>query len=178
MLIKIPQFFREDGLKFLVNNNVTSVLVPLDSVTKSTLANIETFVQANVESEKYKPLWLKDSMYVNISKWCSYFLIAPDGSRQPLPVGMNLACGMYNLELHVSHVYIGPHKGGETYSLSLHITELTYEPKQSITDIMEEIVNPTQSPPVSVSQPISKPKQRRSRKGVPLDEIDGPKRVF
>ncbi|MEL7308513.1 MAG: hypothetical protein AAGK05_12040 [Pseudomonadota bacterium] len=67
-LISIPEFFKETGLKINANNKVASVLVPLTDDTRATLSSLESFVQQNVQSEKYKPLWLKDDK----SKYTSY----------------------------------------------------------------------------------------------------------
>ena len=177
MLIITPRFHREDGLKFLVNASVTSVLVPLDSVTKSVLQNIETFVVDNVDSHKYKPLWLHDAMYVNLSKWCAYELVNMDGSRQALPEGMVMAKGTYSFEIHVSHVYIGPHKGGETFSLSLHVTRVTYEPEHDFYNLLCDDTSKTPpAPPAPPMAPV-KPKLKRGRRRNGLDEIDGPRTV-
>ena len=182
VVIKVPDFYCDHHLKVLINNNITSVSVPLDPVTRATLQAIETFVQTNVESEKYKPLWLGESMLVNISKWCKLELINPDGSRQPLPGDKYLGKGTYSLVIQVSHVYIGPHKGGETYSLSLHVVELAYQPDADFDDVFDDIIRsmqtpPNPPPPTPVTAPeVKTKKQRRPRRRAGLDEVDAPQK--
>lgn len=181
VIVKTPNFYREDHLKLLVHADRTSVLVPLDPATKAKFQEIETFVKANVVSEKYKPLWLYDAMYVTLSKWCHYELIKSDGSRQPLPSDTFLGKGTYRLEIHVSHVYIGPHKGGETFSLSLHVVGLAYEPEYNSIDEIDEIVQsmrpPSPSPPKPVLTPVTGHKTKGPRKQVGRNEINGPKQL-
>ena len=193
VLLKIPEFYREDGLKFLVNSSVTAVLIPLSDGVRSTLHDIEYFVQTNVVSEKYKPLWLRESMYVNLSKWCKYFLVDVNGMRRTLPEGTCLGKGSYSFEIQASHVYIGPHKSGETFSLSLHVTEVLYRPNDMSQEIMQLVrtleSSPSTSQPILTSkQPIltsiiqtpkiqafnlAKSKQRKGRKSTKaLDEVD------
>ena len=117
------------------------MLLPLDDGTKSTLSRIESFVKSNVVSQTYKPLWLKDAMYVNISKWCRFETVHFNGTRTLLPQGTVLGKGTYSVTLQVSHVYVGPHKGGETFSLSLHITNLAFKPEEDIMDFIESFDN-------------------------------------
>lgn len=154
VLIRVPDFYKESPLKCITRGEVTSALIPLDECTKLTLSTIETFVKANVQSPKYKPLWLKDAMYVNISKWCLFDRINCDGSRTP-SYDYLLGKGTYSVTLQVSHVYVGPHKGGETFSLSLHIKHIAYKSDEDIMDIIQSLdCNPSgpQPPPPSTSQ--------------------------
>lgn len=130
VLIETCIFFLDDSLKITPTTNSTSVLLPLDPMTKAKLQRIESFVKENVKSEMYKPLLLEDSMFVMLSKWCNYVLINPDYSRRPLPTNTFLGKGRYTAVIHVSHVYIGPHQGGQTFSLSLTVKELTYKPEE------------------------------------------------
>ena len=136
VLVCVPEFFRENGLKFIITGNVTSVLVPLAESTKNSFSAIETFVKANVNSDKYKPLWLHEVMYINISQWCEYAQINPDGTRTLLPSGAVLGRGFYSMTVHASHIYIGPHKNGEKSSLPFHVTQINYRPADDFTDLI------------------------------------------
>ena len=111
VLVQVPEFFRESGPRFLVNGKITSVLVPLDDTTKASLSSLESFVQANVSSEKYKPLWLHEAMYINMSRWCQYDQINPDGSRTSITPETFFGKGHYSMLIQASHVYVGPHRG-------------------------------------------------------------------
>ena len=149
----------------LINNKVTSVLIPLDDLTRSTLSEIETFVKSNVDSPRYKPLWLKDAMYVNVSRWCLYEQINSDGSRALLPPGSFLGKGTYSLTLHVSHVYVGPHKKDETFSLSLHVSRIAYKAEQdTLIELIESIdrMTPPASHAMVAKQTTAKPLKETS----------------
>lgn len=190
--INIPEFHRNSTLKITLRGCTASVCVPLDSVTRQTLSFIESFVKSNVQSEKYKPLYLNDFMCVSLSAWCRFEKINQDGSRTQLEDGTVLGRGTYGLTLSVSHVYVGPHKGGETFSLSLHVTKVSYKPDSDISELisllesdgqmsMQTEVVPAQlekTPIPQTPQPLKKKpllQRRRARRG--LDEIDGPKNV-
>ena len=180
VMIKTPPSHVEEQLKMIPNTTRTAVLVPLDPVTVAKLQQIETFVQSNVVSEKYKPLWLNNAMYVNLSQWCCYTLIKRDGTRASMPPGTFLGRGMYAFDIQVSHVYIGPHKGGETFSLSLHVMEVIYEPEQTLSEILDDIVNtpPPSAPPATPLPPAKTSKPKRGRRRGGFDEIDAPKSLF
>lgn len=145
---------------------MTSVLIPVDESTKASFTTIENFVQANVSSDKYKPLWLKDFMYCNVSHWCNYIQENSDGSQcvvTPEPNYKNFGRGTYSMLIQASHVYVGPHKNGETYSLSLHVLQIKYKPYNNFIDFIEnfdfncgdEVVQPQVSslPVIGVVQP-------------------------
>ncbi len=173
VLIDVAEFY-SDRLKVYTDNDITRVLVPLDATTIETLREIEAFVCANVDSPMYKPLRLDGSMYVMLSKWCQYLIRQPDGTLTPFPCCQVIGEGLYGIQIQVSHVYIGPHRGGETFSLSLHVTRVVWEPQTNLLDGGEdEHTPPPASAPPTPTAPLKKPKRKRKR--VALDETDGPK---
>ena len=183
VLVSVPEFYRDAGLQFTLNGNVTSVLIPLDDSTRKTLGVIENVVKANVQSEKYKPLWLGDVMYCNVSHWCQYDSINSDGTRSAIQPGTVLGKGYYTMMLHASHVYIGPHRGGETFSLSLHVIHITYKPGNEVMDLIESLARdfndeagPSAPKPQLTTIPKPTPKKKGGRpKKAGKDEIDGPR---
>ena len=108
--IKVPNFHRQNGLKFLKNNNITCLLVPLDEATKGVLCKIESFAKAKFSHRTYKRLWLNNAMYINIPHWCKYQRINLDGSLTALPQNSDFGRGTYNIIIHASRVCVGPHK--------------------------------------------------------------------
>ena len=163
VLITVPAFYSAEPLKVVQYKNVTAGRIPLDSNTREKFAGIDNFVKAAVNSPLYKAIWKGDHLLVNFSKWCKYELVQPDGSRQIMPPNTLLGKGMYSVVLQASHVYVGPHKSGDTFSVSLHIAELLYEPEQTLSDMMDDILNskpPT--PPSAVSPPKPKITRRRA----------------
>lgn len=143
--ITTPEFFHEKTLKIFLNSTISSVLVPLDSITYQTLYNIENFFMSNIESPKYKPLSLKEAMYVNVSKWCKYVRIHENGSSTPMDSGTTLGKGFYLMVIYPSHVYIREHRGKET-SLSIHIIKIFHKEDEDI-DLIECLNSDTASPP-------------------------------
>ena len=139
LTIKLPTFHSK-GLQFRCHGTLKSVLVPLHDDTIATLSSVENFVKSRMPDEKYKPLWLGNAMLVNVSRWCAYELISFDGSPQPLPEDVMFGDGMYNIEVHVSHLYCGPHKNGDTCSLSLFVSKISYEPDSNLTDVLDNAV--------------------------------------
>lgn len=143
-----------------MNNNVTSLLMPLHPDIITVLRRVEDFVKANVNSPSYKPLWLNSAMYVNVSKWCAYELIDSDGYNKPMSGNVTLGSGWYTLQTHVSHVYIGPHKGGETFSLSLYVVKICYQPIDMVDD---EVTAFIQSLEPAIPVKADKKKSRRRK---------------
>ena len=176
VLIKVPNFYSDTPLQIHVSQNATAAVIPMDPVTLSRLQEIDNFVQKVVTTGTYKPLWKGDRMIVNFSRWCKYEKMLPDGTREPMPEATVLGKGMYSITINVSHVYFGDHKGGETHSVGLHISELLYEPEQNLNDIFDDVIKtPPSSPPPSVPRPKLKLKlkrQPRLHKRHGLDEVD------
>ena len=142
LIIKVSPFHLREGLHFKNNPNslTNSVLVPLDEMTISSLSSVESFVKTQLsDSDKYKPIWLERAMYVQISKWCTFDLVKSSGKVFVLPEDVMFGAGMYSIDLQVSHLYNGPHRGGETCSLSLFVVNVSYEPQSNMTEIIQEI---------------------------------------
>ena len=53
----------------------------------------------------------------------------PDGSIQLLDRNAVMGSGDYVITLHVAHCYIGPHKGGETFSVSIQVVGILHRPR-------------------------------------------------
>ena len=177
VLIKVPNFYTNTPLQIHVGQHATAAVIPMDPVTFARLQEIDNFMKKTVTSGKYKPLWKGERMIVNFSRWCHYEKMLPDGTRQPMPEDTVLGKGMYSITIVASHAYFGPHKGGETHSVSLHISELLYEPEQNLQDIFDDILNTPPAPPSPPpTVPIKKltikrqPRCRKPPRG--LDEVD------
>ena len=161
VIIKIPNFYTDNPMKILSTGNLTAALIPLDVVTRTKLSEIDRFVQENVVSTLYKPIWKGESICINFSRRCKYEKLLNNGSRQEM-LNETLGCGRYSIAIQASHVYIGPHKGGQTYSVALHIVELLYEPEESLMDFINSVAETYTPQPTTVSQ--SKTKKENMRK--------------
>lgn len=113
--------------------------VPVDTWLRTQLSTIEKAVMmkvaipADVPKSKegafvYRPLLLRDSLFLTVSNWCKYFKY--DKSKRAYALLDDFEPfekGYYKVNIEVSHVYIGPHKGGQNFSLSLRITQIMYK---------------------------------------------------
>ena len=43
--------------------------------------------------------------------------------------------GTYQMMVEVSHIYIGTHKEGQLFSLSLHVVQVVYQPEIATADV-------------------------------------------
>ena len=173
---KVPTFYSDTPLHVHVAANSTATVIPMDPTTLSRLHEIDNFVLEQVNTGKYKALYKGDRIMLNFSRWCKYEKLLPDGTRQPMPENTVLGPGMYSISINASHIYFGPHKNGESHSVSLHICELLYEPEQNLGSIFNDILEtpPTTPPPTVSPLPPSKLKlkrQPRCRKMRGLDDV-------
>ena len=173
---RVPNFFSDTPLHIHTGVNSTAAVIPMDPVTFARLQEIDNFVLKTVTTGTYKPLYKGDRIMLMFSRWCKYEKLLPDGTRQPMPENTVLGPGMYSISINASHIYFGTHKNGETHSVSLHISELLYEPEQNLESIFNDILTtpPTTPPPTVPPPPPSKLKLKRQpkfRKTRGLDEV-------
>ena len=100
---------------------------------------IETFAQSNVDYSKlnlpaackvaYKPLWPGEMMYIRVSRWGHVFKQdLATGDFDTIDIKERLGQGTYNVTIDVPYIYVGPHKNGENFSLSLRIDQIVFIP--------------------------------------------------
>ena len=159
LVIKTPDV-EYHGLQTRMTNRSCSLMVPIDSWTRTQLNELEKFVQCNVvipddvlrpEGSKrdYRPMWPYPATFIICSQWCNYYwkdpetgrslFVSPDQFTHP---------GLFSFSIEVPYVYIGPHKGGERYSLSVRLIEVTYTPLSKV------------EPPRTIPPPPPEPGQR------------------
>ena len=155
------------GLQTRMTNGTCSLTVPIDSWTRSQLNELEYFVQHNVvipddvlapagSSRDYRPLWPYPVTYIMCSQWCNYFWknpetgmclsVSPEQLTQP---------GLFSFSIELPYVYIGPHKGGERFSLSWRLLQVTYTPLRK-----EELSCAIPPPPEPEKETTTHPGQR------------------
>ena len=147
-----------------------SLAVPVDSWLRSQLTTIEKAVMMNVRipddvpktkdgAYVYRPLYIKDTLFLTVSKWCKFYKYDhSQGGYVLLDSFQPFEKGHYNVNIEVAHVYIGPHKGGQNFSLSLRITQIMYkeEDKSDNFRVNDELLNQILTPSPS-SFPESNP---------------------
>ena len=129
--------FQCEGLKLKGEESDYAVLLPVTPWLREQLDIIEKFVQENANVPDmpldskcvYKPLWRGNMMYVRVSNWCNVLLQNPTtNSYESVDIKTPFKSGSYTVTIDVSHVYIGPHKNGEHYSLNIRASQIVYLP--------------------------------------------------
>ena len=153
MIFDVQELTRKDFPK------TVSFRIPVNDWLRKQFDIIEDFAQTSVNlsvlasssSKKvftYKPLWEGNEMFVSASPRCRYLKFnSSTGELETVDVSSMSEKGKCTVTLEVSHIYIGPHKNGEDYSLSL--------------DIVQMIIYPIEEPQVILRKP---PTKRRRRK--------------
>ena len=167
------------GLFFYCAKNQGKCLrVPLDDWLRQQLLNIEKDVMMKVSipddvpkskegTYVYKPLYLGDSMLITVSKFCRYFKYdKSQGGYVFLDEFEPFNVGQYNVNIDVSHVYIGPHKGGQNFSLSLMVTEITYKADEE-DDATYRLDVPDSAPLQATTQGKKKTEKRSKKTSAP-----------
>lgn len=117
-----------------------SVLVPVEPWLRDQLniiedfakqnANVGNFIMSSMNALSYKPLWPGQRMYIRVSQWCTILRRNIEtGKYDSVKLDTPLGPGTYNLTIEVPYIYIGTHKSGEDFSLSLRITQIVFEPE-------------------------------------------------
>ena len=131
---------QEDRLYCKTENDRRSINIPVPSWLRNQLNLLEKFVKENVkipedvvktlgDPPKFKALWDRDRMYIGASNWCKYYCSNDNGFDDKLVSPDYLfGHGIYRFNIEVPYVYIGPHKDGSSFSLTLRIVQVSYRP--------------------------------------------------
>ena len=156
-----------------------ALAVPVDTWLRTQLSTIEKAVMMKVtippdvpKSKEgaylYRPLLLRDTLFLTVSKWCKYFKYDKSkGGYTLLEKFIPFEKGQYNVNIEVAHVYIGPHKGGQNFSLSLRITQIMYKEDdpcdnlQLDDDLLTRVLSST---PCNETSPKKKKTEKRVKK--------------
>ena len=146
--------FEAEKLEIQGIGNGLSVLIPTKGTLRTQLNILESFVTDNVtlpagltqpsecNAPLYKALWQADKMFVALSPWCDFYTF--NNSTQEYskttsegPFGQ----GIYNVTLEVPYIYIGEHRDGNLFSLSLRVVQVIYQPSSPISNVDTQISN-------------------------------------
>ena len=116
-----------------------SFCLPIQPWLRKQFNIIEGFVQQSVDlsslpssSQKdfvYKPLWKGDWMYITVFPMCTFLRCnSKTGEMETVNRSSVIGNGKYSITVQVSYIFIGPHKKGEDYSLSLDIVQVVFKP--------------------------------------------------
>ena len=183
VILQTANHHTDSGLFFYCKQpNMKALSVPLDDWLRTQLSTIEKAVMMKVNipldvpkskegAYVYRPLLLKDSLLVTVSKWCKYFKFDKSrGAYELVEKFVPFVKGQYSVNIEVSHVYIGPHKGGQNFSLSLRVSQIMYkeDEQESNFQLDEEIFTQVLSSPVSQTCSRKKKAEKRGKKSKPV----------
>ena len=165
LVIKTPDV-EYHGLQTRMSKGTCALTVPIDAWTRSQLNALEKFVQQNIvipddvlaptgSKRDYRPVWPYPMTFIICSQWCNFYWrntetgvtlsVQPEQLTQP---------GFFSFSIEAPYAYIGPHKGGERYSLSLRLLQVTYTPK-TLMDLPQSL-----PPPRPEMEKKTQPRQR------------------
>ena len=132
--------FEAKGLVKQSKGALSSILLPINAELRATLNVIENFVAHNVTipadalstsktGSLYRPLWHAEKMMITVSNWCKFFqLNLASTAYECVPADTNFGKGVYYVSFEIPYVYIGPHRDGQAFSLTLRVVQVLFEP--------------------------------------------------
>ena len=139
------------GVKVYAGSNGRCVIINVSPQLQKILDELEERVKELLPLKAvYKPLHKGSEMVLPLSHYIRYYTYNDKFERKMLSLNTQLqkfGPGKFVYELCASHVYFGPHQGGETCSLSLQISAINWKPSNSSFSMKHErSLNPGQSP--------------------------------
>ena len=177
-LMLMTPTFEAEQLTLRKSGDDVSVLLPIGAWMRRQFDIVEKYVQQNVtlpatESEQtallfYKPLWQQDKMCFSIARGCNVFrrnakINTYEGVKFE---DVQFGPGKYTVTVELPHIYIGPHRGGETFSLSTRFAQIVYDPK--ITPEISTVLETEKSPNIPFKTSETKVKGNGRKKSKAL----------
>lgn len=150
----------------------SSMIIPIDDWLRSQLTQLQDYVVANTVfpidvprtsdgSYLFKPLFALDTIMIPMSKWCKIFKFDKCKGLYVLQDKFaQFAKGNFTVTIEVPHVYIGPHKGGQNFSLSLRIRQVLYNEDSEVVQNDNELIDEL----LAASTELDSKKKKRAKK--------------
>lgn len=147
VIIQSSNYYTDSGI-FMYRHDAghTAMIVPLDNWLSDQLSVLQKFVVENVRipadvpqtkegNYVFKPLFNRESIMVALSKWCKIYKFDEGvGAYERVENFTQFGKGNFSVQIEASHIYIGPHKGGHNFSLSLRIRQIVYSEEKKEDD--------------------------------------------
>ena len=151
-----------------------SALIPIDAWIRQQLNVAEKFATQNVANHSadptqnmiYKRLWDGDMMFIRVASWCQIFRKNTESGQYEAVDLKALGRGTYNITIEVPYIFIGPHKNGEDFSLTLRIIQIAFDPE------VEDKARPVAVPLTPSKAPTAKGRRRKTTSKTQLDWLD------
>ena len=190
-LILSTSLYEAEGLFMTsTNGSMKSTSVAINPILRATLNTVENFAAHNVSlpadavfpsqtGSLYKPLWPSEWMKISISNWCNFLRLNYEtGMYESVAPDSVFAKGLYQISIEIPYIYIGPHKEGQSFSLTLRVVQVLYQPyrpEESIVSSSNTLSNNIQVPitPSPNTDPKQKQKQTSTAPSTKTLEADG-----
>lgn len=173
VLIQTSNYHTNSGIYMYSHDaDRKSISLPLDDWLRSQLTTLQDFVVSHTTFPSevlpakegtyvFKPLLNRDTILINVSKWCRIFKFdESSGSYVQVEKINQFGKGNFSAIIEVSHVYIGPHKGGHNFSLSMRVKQIVYsEEKQEELD--SNILNELLAAEVELEKKAKRPRKTK-----------------
>ena len=173
LLLTPPSFHAEHGPYIRKwESGARTLAMPLSPVLKSDLVKIQNSVSDRIvipedvihyPHRKLKAVYLGDSMFITLSKWCNVFKFVDGRNAYECIDVDDFGKGEYFVTLEVSHVYIGPHQNGENCSLSLRVVSIVYKPSSDVNPF-NELLSLFETDAPEANSSVTKAKRGRKKK--------------
>jgi len=154
LLLHTAKFHMQD-IVIRDHGTFVSTLVPVEGWLRAQLNVIEQFACQNVTipvtvtnnkqtGRLYKPLFRNGNMYITISHWCSVLKLNREtGTYDSVSLTEMTGKGVYYMTIEVPYIYIGNHKTGESFSVTLRVVEMYFEPEAVASPLIQLTSTPT-----------------------------------
>ena len=157
-----------------------AIMTPVKGWLREQLTTLEHFACENIRipssvvqpegttNALYRPLWQGDELLISRSDWCDYFQFDPvQECYTKLTENVPLLKGTYTFSIEVPYIYIGAHREGQLFSLTLRLIQIIYQPPLPQIEDLDKFLNTDSTPPPPVVPQVEEKKKRRmQRKGV------------
>lgn len=140
--------FEVEKLEIRGEGNNLSLLIPTQGTLRTQLNILESFATKNVsfpagltqspecKAPLYKALWQADKMFVALSPWCDFYTFNTSNEEYSKTTSKGpFGKGIYHVTLEVPYIYLGDHKDGHLFSLTLRAVQVIYQPTLPNTDV-------------------------------------------
>ena len=165
--MSVPTFLTEQALELKDWSGVKSVMFPTTPTFSEQLKQVEAMILAHLQIPadaassplKYKTINQNQRLFATLSKWCAFYKNV-DGQNFVSITPSDLGKGAYTLTLGISHIYIGPHRNGETHSLSLRVSSIIYQ-EDKPTDSLDDILSLFDEPSAPKAPKAKRPRKKK-----------------
>ena len=130
----------------------------------------------------YRPLHQQGNMFISISHWCNILKLNREtGLYDSVSLSEMKGQGVYCMAIEVPYIYIGEHKMGESFSVTLRVVEMWFEPDVVASPLIQVVPPPHQPPPPAAAVQHSHPalvekngRKRQPQKTRPVVQSQAP----